>query len=313
MRRPAIPIRRTCPEEARPPSRVLPVSVFLVVLTTGACQDEGQVVVAEPSPAGSPDHVVLTPQPEPEPVPVFPSADTTGVPEGVRLSPSESVTVTEDGAVLDGLHVRGRIVVEADDVVIRNTLVESDTSLAPLHVARDTTGTLIEDVEVDNQGGTGIGIFLQGSATVSRVDVHSAEDGIRINADDVLVEDSYIHDLSRLPDGHHDCIQIRSGDAVTIRGNSLQAYVAAEDDPMNAAVQIGSLSGEDQISELQVVANLMNGGNYTVNGGGRDEVESARYAENRFGRDFRFGVVGNLQNSVWEDSNVWHDTGEPVQ
>ena len=314
MRRPAIPIRRTCPEEARPPSRVLPVSVFLVVLTTGACQDEGQVVVAEPSPAGSPDHVVLTPQPEPEPVPVFPSADTTGVPEGVRLSPSESVTVTEDGAVLDGLHVRGRIVVEADDVVIRNTLVESDTSLAPLHVARGTTGTLIENVEIDNEGGTGIGMFLQGTATVRNTNIHSAEDGIRIQEDNVVIEDSYIHDLQPYEGGHHDTIQIRSGDNVTIRGNNLQAYVPSLDTPLNASLQIGSLSGDDPISNLQVIGNLMNGGNFTINGGRSGDTDSAHYANNRFGSDYRYGAVSNLQDgSVWEDNNVWDDTGEIVR
>lgn len=288
------------------------MAVLLAILATNACQGETPEEDG-PGPVGGPDDVVVTTEPVPDPVPVFPAADTTGVPDGVRLTASESVTVTEDGTVLEGLHVRGRIVVEAQDVVIKNTLVESDTSLAPIHVTRDASGVLIEDVEVDNQDGTGIGIFLQGSATVRRVDVHSAEDGMRINADDVLVEDSYVHDLSRMPDGHHDCIQIRSGDRVTIRGNNLQAYVEATDDPMNSAVQIGSLSGEDQITDLLVVGNLMNGGNYTVNGGGREEIESARYVENRFGRNYRFGVVGNLQNSVWEDSNVWHDNGEPVQ
>lgn len=249
----------------------------------------------------------------PDPVPVFPDETTTGVPDDVTLSPSEALEITEAGTVIDGLDVQGRIVVRAEDVVIRNTLVQSDSSVHLIHVTDEASGVLIEDVEVDNLGGGGIGIYLQASGTVRRADIHSAEDGIRIGADDVLIEDSYIHDLSRVPEGHHDCIQIRRGNNVTIRGNTLLAYRASTDDPMNSAIQIGSLSGDEPITDLRVQDNLMNGGNYTVNGGGRDEVESARYSGNRFGSDSRFGVVGNLQNSVWEDTNVWHETGEPVQ
>ena len=299
--------------------QTLPAALAAVVLVASGCQGVGPE-----EPAGDPvavrtddarrtEAMTVTAEPTPDPVPVFPDENSTGVPDDVTLTPSEALEITEDGTVVDGLHVRGRVVVSADDVVIRNTLVQSGTSLSPIQVTGEASGVLIEDVEVDNLGGTGIGIVLQGSATVRRVDIHSAEDGIRVGADDVTIEDSYIHDLSRMPEGHHDCIQIRSGRNVTIRGNSLQSYVAETDDPMNAAIQIGSLSGDEQIANLLVIGNLMNGGNYTINGGGRDEVESARYSRNRFGHDFRYGVVGNLQNSIWEDTNVWHETGEPVQ
>ena len=244
----------------------------------------------------------------------FPDGDSTGVPEGVTLTPSETMTITEDGTVIDGLHVSGRIIIAANDVTVRNTLVETGTSLYPIRVENGASNALIEDVEVDNQGGTGLGIFTSGDGTtIRRVDIHSAEDGIRIQADDVLVEDSFVHDMQRQEGGHHDSIQIRRGDNVTIRGNNLQSYKASTDDPMNAALQLGSLLGDDEISNLLVIGNLMNGGNFTINGG-RGIVDSARYADNAFGRDFRYDVVGNLDSdSVWEDTNVWHDTQEPVR
>src|SRR5699024_9334092 len=120
------------------------------------------------------------------------------------------------------------------------------------------------------------------SGIIRAANIHSGKIGMQIKADGVVVEDSYIHDLERMDGGHHDTIQIRSGDNVTIRGNNLQPYVESEDDPMNAAIQIGSLAGDDQISNLRVIGNLMNGGNFTINGGGRGEVDSARYAENEF-------------------------------
>jgi len=129
----------------------------------------------------------------------------------------------------------------------------------------------------------------------------------------VTIEHSYIHDLFRSPDGHHDSIQIRAGDSIIVRGNNLQAFNALTGDPMNAAIQIGSLATTDRITDLLVEDNLMNGGNFTINGG-KDAVESALYRRNRFGRDFRYGVRGNLTStSVWEPNNVWNDDGTEVR
>lgn len=234
------------------------------------------------------------------------------MPAGVELTRSGDVTITKDGTVVDGLRVDGEIIVEADNVTIRNTLIETDTNLYPIHVRNDTEGVLIENVEIDGQGGTGKGIFFQGSGTVRNTEIHSTDRGILIQADDVTVTESYIHDLQRQPEGHHDTIQLRGGDNVTISGNTLMPYKASTDDPMNAALQIGSLVGSDTITNLRVVGNLMNGGNHTINGGGRGEVDSARYSDNEFGRDFRYSPAANLENSVWTDTNVWHDTGETI-
>ncbi len=215
---------------------------------------------------------------------------------------------------MENLHVTGTVTITASDVTFRNSLVQTDTSLYPIQVIDGATGVLIEDVEVDNMGGAGIGIFFSSaSGTVRRANVHSAEDGIRIQADDVTVESSYIHDLQRQDGGHHDTIQIRRGDNITLRGNTLLPYNADTKDPMNAAIQIGSLLGDDQISNLLVSGNYMNGGNFTINGGGRDDVDSAVYSDNRFGRDFRYDVHGNLDSSTWEASNVWDDSGKSIK
>ncbi len=281
--------------------------------------DSDPVTSPTPTPTPTPSPTPTpTPSPAPEPAAPefsgFPDASNTGVPEGVELQSSGSINVTQDGAVIDAMHVRGEITVSANNVTIRNTLIQSNTPAYPIKVTSGVTGTLIERVEVDNMNGTGIGIyFAGGSGTVRYADIHSAEDGVRVEADDVTVEYSYIHDLARHEGGHHDSIQIRRGDDITLRGNNLQIYVASTDDPMNAALQIGSLIGTNQISNLRVVDNLMNGGNFTINGGGRGEVDSAVYSGNRFGRDFRYGVAGNLENSVWDDTNVWHDTGLPAR
>jgi hypothetical protein len=53
----------------------------------------------------------------------YPDASNTGVPAGTALRPSGSVTVTDDGATLDGLRITGSVTVAADDVTIENSLI----------------------------------------------------------------------------------------------------------------------------------------------------------------------------------------------
>jgi hypothetical protein len=286
---------------ARAVTRVVGAMLVGALLGLAACA---------PSPAPTPTE--SAPSPSPSPSPVVGAADT-GVEGQPQLRRSGSIEVVRDGAVLDGLEVHGEIVIRADDVTVRNTLVTSPTDHYPIHVTSGVTGALIEHVEVDNQGSTGKGIhFDGGSGTVRYVNIHSAEDGILISADDVTVEYTWIHHLARTPTSHNDAIQIRRGNDVTIRYNHLQAYNDETDDPMNAAIQIGSLVGDEPISGLEVVDNFMNGGSVTVNGGGRGEVASAVYSGNRFGRDYLHSVVGNLENSTWDRTNVFADNGEFV-
>jgi len=169
---------------------------------------------------------------------------------------------------------------------------------------------LIEHVEVDNDPGDGIGIFFNGgTGTVRHADIHTATDGIRVQADDVTIENSYIHDLRRVEGGHHDSIQIRSGNNVTIRGNTLLPYVASTGDPMNAAIQVGSVT-KGPLVNLVVERNFMDGGNYTING--MRAVKSGSFVDNEFGPHAKFGVRSGMPPTIeWRDNRMTK-TGELV-
>lgn len=237
----------------------------------------------------------------------FPNASTTGPRAGVTLRPSGSINVTQDGAVIQNLHVTGTVTIDADDVTIRNTLIDN-TGTYPIRI---TSGRnlVVEDTEIDGNGSASVAI-LPGGYTLRRVDIHDVRDGPRIEGDDVLIEDSYIHHLHRIEGGHHDAIQIRNGVGVVIRRNNLQAYNPATGDPMNAAIQIGSLNGP--LRGLVVDGNLMNGGNYTINAG-KSSPDPSYWRNNRFGRNFRYGVVTGGPGVVWETTNVYDDNGQPVR
>lgn len=239
----------------------------------------------------------------PTPVAGFPTEATTGIPEGTTLKPSGALTITKDGTVIDGLHIRGSVTVKADNVTIRRSLIDS-TSLYPVQIGSEHSGLVIEDSEIDGNGKASVAI-LKGGYTLRRVEVREVRDGPRIEGDDVLIEASLIHRLTRVEGGHHDAIQIRKGRNIVIRGNSLIARRG--DDPMNAAIQIGSALGTVPVSGLVVEGNYMDGGNYTINGGS-SWVADAVYRGNTFGRGYRYGVKTNVGGgSRWEPSNRYED------
>ena len=69
----------------------------------------------------------------------FPNASNTGVPAGVSLKPSGSITVTQNGAVLDGLDVSGSIRVQANNVTIKRTRIRNPGGQA-ITVSPSTSG-----------------------------------------------------------------------------------------------------------------------------------------------------------------------------
>ncbi|GAA4210675.1 hypothetical protein GCM10022252_78760 [Streptosporangium oxazolinicum] len=238
----------------------------------------------------------------------FPDERTTGVPDGVTLTPSGSLTVTRAGTVIDAMDITGTVTVKAANVTIKRSRVSAAaTALYPIRV---TSGNvLVEDTEIS--GGKSAAVCC-GHYTLRRVDIHDVFEGPRVG-DDTTIEQSYLHHLLRCPGCHIDAIQSTGGTDITIRGNNIQAYNPTLKDPMNAAFQFGEENSP--VRNCVVDGNLMNGGNYTVNGGGGGTTGAqCAFSNNRFQRDFRYGPAGNLHSGVtWAASNVWHDTGAPIR
>lgn len=240
----------------------------------------------------------------------FPDASSTGVPDGVRLQPSDSLTIEEDGAVVEGLDIRGTINVRADDVTIRNSRITS--SGGPITIRVRGSNLLVEDVEIDGNGRANPVIAFN-DYTLRRVHIHNVQEGPRIAGGKVTIEDSFIERLVDLDDNHTDVIQVVSGRDIVIRNNNLQAYNPDVDTFGNAAFMFGEEDGP--VRDCLVEGNLINGGNYSINGGGGGQDGAAcTFRGNAFQRDTRYGAQANLgPNVVWESSNVWLDSGEPVR
>ncbi|MCZ7525050.1 MAG: hypothetical protein M5U14_00845 [Acidimicrobiia bacterium] len=113
-----------------------------------------------------------------------------------RLRPTGPLTVTTPGAVVENVDVAGPIHVRASNVTIRNFRASN--------VAQESgiTGLVLESGEI--HGNDDPAFALDGvtwaNYTARRLDVHHVVDGFKAHGN-VLIEQSWVHDLNVLPAG----------------------------------------------------------------------------------------------------------------
>ena len=243
--------------------------------------------------------------------PAFPNASCTGVLPGTSLSPSGSVSSSFDGQVIQNLDINGSIQVNHNNVTVRNVRLRNPGGRAI--TVLNTTGLVVEDCEIDGTGNTdGSEAIAHHNYTMRRCNVHHFGEGPRVNGN-VVLEDNYFHTFTNfIPQGaHQDCVQITSGNNITIRHNTCMMNV----DGGNAAIMIGSYSGGD----ILVEKNLLGGGGFTAYCGEMNGYTNVRYLNNRFStayfpRGGYWGPWGQCGNATLS-GNVWHDgpnAGQPV-
>jgi hypothetical protein len=244
---------------------------------------------------------------------VWPNATNTGVPAGTTLTASGSLVVTTAGTVLSGLNIAGCVDIQANNVVIKNSLITCSRSTVAVRVYPGFSGFLLQDSEI-NGGGQAPGCIGFGDFTLLRDNLHNCVDGAD-GGGNAVVEYSYIHDLSRLTGTHDDTFQTVGGAHNLLVGNTLQAYRASTNDPMNSSIQTGHLSSN--FTDTLVEYNYMDGGNYTVNAGAQSTngytIAGYVFVGNQFGPDSRYGPVSELGTGIsFDSSNVWVGTTTPV-
>lgn len=253
-----------------------------------------------------------------------------GLLDARRLVPSESLTVRQDGAVIQDLDVQGSIVVQANDVTIRNVRVRSDSNSYGITVGKGRYGTLIENVDVQMGAGGG-----SANAAIGGVGDHAGEGGTA-HGDNVIVrssrltgngdgikaanyslyEDNYIAMRRSAGSGKHiDGIQSSGKSSWTARRNWIdQAYSAGHNSAIFAQAFTGSSNVE--ITDIRILGNWVNGGVFTIQTGeGKNDevglVSDVLIEDNIFFRDYLYGVY-EPRGDVDGDGGVWADTGEVV-
>ncbi|MFI7043787.1 DUF4082 domain-containing protein [Streptosporangium sandarakinum] len=239
----------------------------------------------------------LTPKPvpprDPEPVPDgrvcagHPTPACTGVPPGAKLrtlalnEDSAAYLVTARGTVLDGVRVPGDLVINADDVTVRNSRIDGRV----INADGDRTFRFtITDSTIGPASGCqtlpGIG---QDKYTALRVHVRGHGDGFRASGDDVTIRDSYVN-LCSNPGDHSDGIQTyNTGKNLTFHHNTVDQRHAKD---ITAPIFLT----DDQIMNATVTDNLIMGGTYSIqlkNARGRLVVHDNRLVD----RSWVYGPV----------------------
>jgi hypothetical protein len=214
----------------------------------------------------------------------------------------------------------GCLGVDAPGVVIRNSKISCGGGYAVFRgdVTNPGTPLVIEDSEIScGGGGTAIG---EANVTALRLNIHDCENGFDVN-ENVVVEDSYIHDLYSNSVTHTDGIQtdqhLENGNVVpgtlnlTVKHNTIFATPV---DTTNSAI----ITWPNHDQNVSIENNLMAGGGYTLycpDGAGNTGI---RVVDNHFTTRFSAKVgyyapgTGCDPAKYTVTGNVIHETGAPA-
>lgn len=246
---------------------------------------------AAPTPTATATRKPARPTTAPAPAPAVPAPTNpkpgpgnTGVPAGTQLTPSDGMTVSTPGAVLDGLDISGTVVISAPGVTIRNSRISGDGFYGVQVVWGSVT---ITDSEI-----SGFENAIAGNSwTAHRVDIHGVTgDGVKLGSD-VTLDASWIHDLDPAPGAHADGAQMQNGVTnLVVTGNTIDVGSGA-----NSAIFLAPDLGPSSPGPVSVNGNWLDGGGYAlfcVDGAdGRYLVGNISITNNRFGDESRYGPV----------------------
>ncbi|HOZ57559.1 MAG TPA: hypothetical protein PKY70_05180 [Nakamurella multipartita] len=248
----------------------------------------------------------------------WPGAGTTGVPAGTALTAYTGPSIiTESSTTIAGKRITSCLEIKARNVVIRNSLIQSNCFFNVL--SEDSSANLqLIDVEIDGGNNLSGDSAVGGSGySCLRCNIHGTVDGFKAGTN-VTIRDSYIHDLAIGNDSHNDGVQSLGTTSLNIIHNRIVLK-----DGATAAI-ILSTGSADQMKNILIQDNLLGGGAYTVYGGyeaGRDvlsRVSNIQILQNRFTTEIfpRSGAYGPLTSTdspVVTSGNVWHDGAKAGQ
>ena len=179
-----------------------------------------------------------------------PGEATTGVPDGIQLSPSGSVKVTLPGSTIDALDVSGSIQVLADNVTITNSRVDAGGSFYGIKIASGVQGLTIADTEIFGARSAAVSY---GEYDATRLNVHSSRDGF-LAGTNATIRDSWIHDLQSRGSG----VKTVGGANSIIVGN----HIEMDSGSSGAAIQIRA--DHKPLEHWLVQGNFLTGGKQSV-------------------------------------------------
>jgi hypothetical protein len=232
--------------------------------------------------------------------------------------------ITEDGTVVEDIHVTGGIYISANNVTVRNFKVTANAWYG-VSIAGGLSGIVLEDGEVS---GAITSCIIGVGFTGRRLYLHDCDDGIKAKGSGgpTLVEYSFIEKMGPGDGAHGDGVQTTgAGNDITFRYNNIYmpwcgtgpSNPASPNCPdpevysHNATFIIGCSSGPScPITNYLIDNNWLNGGGWTIYCSVRNTIQGVTVTNNKFGRDTGWGLFGDQCAEV--SGNTWEDTGLPA-
>ncbi|WP_336209653.1 hypothetical protein [Nonomuraea sp. LPB2021202275-12-8] len=262
--------------------RGLLVLVALLSLVV-ACQ-EAPAVTPAPTPDGPRPSIQ---RPDGSSCPDHPTPACTGAPRQRELTPlqlnTENVAyrVQTPGTVLDGVHIAGPLLIHADDVTVRNSVIDGHVTNAD---GERSFRFAIEDTTVGTTKACGpLPAIGHDKYTATRVLVQGHSDGFRVSGDDVRIRDSFVKLCSDSGD-HSDGIQAYNG------GKGLLFHHNTVDQRDAKDITAPIFLVDEKSSDVVVTGNLVMGGTFSIqvrNAGGKQVVRDNKLVD----RSWVYGPV----------------------
>ena len=236
-----------------------------------------------------------------------PSASNTGVPAGIALKSSGSIRATTPNQVINGLDISGDVSIEASGVVIKNSRIHGSGTYGVYVRSGSVTITDSEIYGPENA-------IAGNNWTATRVDIYGTYgDGVKFGSN-VLLQNSWIHDLKPASGAHADGGQMQSGVTnLVVRGNVIDLSKVSNS---NSALFLAPDLGPSSNGPVTIDGNWLDGGNYIVfcvdGNNGQYIVKNITIKNNKFGRNSNYGP-SRINVTISQSGNVWADTNSSLK
>jgi hypothetical protein len=217
--------------------------------------------------------------------------------------------------VLQNQSRSGCVIVNADNVTIRNYEIRNCRGWSINQIDSGDTGLLVEDVLIECSHSTGDAGITNQNYIFRRNEVLGCENLVWCTRN-CVIEGNYLHDpipYDPVTDPHTDSIQTPAGGGdIRVVHNRVYGGFLNQSNFGNSAATFPHTAG---VTNVLVHDNIFAGGGYTLYCPGNDG--GFTWTSNRFSRTLvsTVGGFGPIYSTCWQHThsgNVYHETGAPI-
>lgn len=253
----------------------------------------------------------------------YPDATTTGTLVGTaRTAYTGPTNITAANTTILNKNITSALTfgAAAHNGIIQNCLIKASAFYLILNDAGATNLQII-NCELDGlNNGSGDCAVGGSNFTLSKVNIHGTVDGVKAGWD-VIIKDSYIHDLTVTGTSHNDAIQSLGTNNLQILRNNLVVNAGA-----NSSITLSTGSATDGMKNVLIDGNLVGGGGYSVYAGyqaGADilsRVSNIKVTNNKWSTSIypnggNYGPMTSADPPVILSNNTWYNgpkAGQPI-